>query len=381
MNRKGFTLIEILATITIIGILSTISIIGYTRYVERTRQKAYDTMVISTLNAMENYAMDHPGVKEVTLEELMDGQYIERASDPRDKKEVCRGKVVLHENTDPTLVVDDDALTKNEYNVSLCCIGYNYTYEVDGKEHHKDKVCKVDPFDINSIPKIPVLWVYPIETYKNQLTNWMITEGNGKGKMDIIAVSMDSFNANPESYLGTPGNWKYQVIVFGFSDCNSAKDLNSRSVELVEKFIKEDNSVLFGHDTLIDVNNASCGNHSNFNSLAKYVNIELHPVTNSARYTTIKIVRDGIFTRNPWNLGDVGKVLTNESSHTSNQIAHGDIWLTFNTASDPKESIYLSTYRNNAFIQTGHNGGKASDAEKKILANVIFYLIAKQYLD
>ena len=44
MNNKGFTLVEILATIAILGILSGIVIGGVQKYIEKSRQQAYDTM-------------------------------------------------------------------------------------------------------------------------------------------------------------------------------------------------------------------------------------------------------------------------------------------------------------------------------------------------
>ena len=389
MNHKGFSLIEILATISIIGILTGVAIVGYTRYVDSSRKKAYEIMVESARVAMENYTMDNPTVTEATFEELVDAGYLSNPVDPGNKDSYCKGKVVLNENTDPTLNKPANALDKNDYKVSICCNRYLYTYEINGIDRHRDRFCKAEQYDVEDIETIKVLGVYPKASFSTQLSSWMNTVDSatgqkiGKGIIDVQMVLIDNFNANPSSYLGTPGNWKVDVVVFGFSDCYSAKDLNDTSTAALEQYILDDQSVIFGHDTLIDTKSSSCGNHSHFNSLAKYVNIELYDADKGhTNHNKVKIVREGIFTTYPWRIGDLGTVLTIPTSHVSAQIAHGDVWMVFDgMADDPTRSIYLSTYGNNAFIQTGHTGGSATLDEKKIIANIIFYMFAKQYTD
>ena len=53
MNRKGFTLVEILATITLLGILTVMGIVGYTRYVDYAKNKSYKFMAKSIATAAE----------------------------------------------------------------------------------------------------------------------------------------------------------------------------------------------------------------------------------------------------------------------------------------------------------------------------------------
>ena len=71
-NQKGFTLVEILATVAIMGILTGLAITAYSRYIDYSRSKAYEYMVKSAQIAMENYLLNHPDVTEVTLEELLE---------------------------------------------------------------------------------------------------------------------------------------------------------------------------------------------------------------------------------------------------------------------------------------------------------------------
>ena len=58
MNKKGFTLIEILASLVIIGLISGIAIGGTTMYLDKTRQQAYDAMVKTLYAAAENYIIE-----------------------------------------------------------------------------------------------------------------------------------------------------------------------------------------------------------------------------------------------------------------------------------------------------------------------------------
>ncbi len=379
-NKKGFSLVEVLATIAILGILTGISIIGYTRYVDSSKRKSYAIMVSSAQTAMKNYSMDFPNAKEVTFQELVDGGYLSSPVDPGNKDTVCRGKVFI--NPDVTLApTSQAALQEDNYKVSICCSNnFNYTYESNGVDRSVDKYCKVDPYDISQIKNIKVLNVYPNASGANNLKNWMTAYG--KGLINVTPVYIDTFNANPATYIGTNGNWNYDEIVFGFWDCNSSKDLSATASALVDEFLNRGGAAIFGHDT-ITAN--GCGSHVNFNKLAKHVNLTLHSGVSYQSSTQVKIHREGVFTKYPYQIGNIGTVLTIPKSHVYGQEANGDVWITFTGGaidSDlPANKIYLSTYGNNAFIQTGHSNGEAKEAEQKIIANIIFYMIAKQYVE
>ena len=374
INNKGFTLVEILAVVAILGILSGLAIMAYQRYVEVTKQKAYNIMIKSAQNAMDEYLMDHPGATSVTFEELYEGDYLERPTDPSEKKEMCRGRVLVR----PAEDLEEDALESNEYKINICCANYNYTYKDNGEQVSKDQYCKLDPYDYTKIDSINVLNVYPKNSagkVGNHLKSWM--DAYGKGIIHVTPVFLTDFNNNPEEYLGTSGNWKYDEVVFGFLDCNGNMDLSTKSAALMDRYLAEGRPAIFGHDTIT----AGCGNHKNFISLAKYLNME---VTKNLDYTQKKyltIQRKGVFTEYPYPIGDVGTKLEIRYSHVYGQIAHGDIWITFDGIDNPAKSIYLSTYGNNAFIQTGHTNGSATEHEQQILANIIFYMVAKQYIE
>ena len=376
MNNKGFTLVEILAVVAILGILSGLAIMAYQRYVDVTKKKAYSVMLESTQSAMDEYLMDHPGATSVTFEELYEGDYLERPTDPSDKSEMCRGKVIIRPAEDQ----EEGALDINEYKVIMCCSNYLYTFKDNGEQASKDQYCKLDPYDYKQITSINVLNVYPNQSYANYFKNWM--DAYGKGIIHVTPVFITDFNNNPSAYLGTSGNWKYDEIVFGFSDCNASRDLSAAAARLVDKYLAEGNAAVFGHDTLTA---NGCSSHVNFNTLAKYVNMELRSKVSYKSSNKVVIQKKGVFTEYPYEIGDIGTELTIPTSHVYGQVANGDVWITFSGASMasdlPANKIYLSTWGNNAFIQTGHSSGKATADEQKILANIIFYMVAKQYIE
>ena len=61
MKSKGFTMVELLATITILGIISLLAIGGYMRYQYQAQEKALEVLLSSAASAAEEFVMDNPG--------------------------------------------------------------------------------------------------------------------------------------------------------------------------------------------------------------------------------------------------------------------------------------------------------------------------------
>lgn len=377
MNNKGFSLVELLATMVILGIILMAGIAQYRKYIKKAMDESYELMAINLESASENYFMDHPLAESVTIEELVEENYIEPIEDPSKKADdgdTCQGKI---RRTQQPEGISDDAVALDELAVSICCKDYSYTYKYPSEQKSQDKYCKAYPYDIHEIKGINVLNVYPRRNGLdgNQLEGWMNTYG--KGLIHVTQVYIEDFDAAPDRYLGSSNHWNYDEIVFGFLDCNGYQDLSPAAEELVDQYLSEGGAAIFGHDTLTV---KGCGSHTNFNKLAKYVNMELTKNAYTAS-TKVKISRKGIFTEYPWKIGDVGTNLTIPTSHVYGQVAHGDVWITFDINDTEANKIYLSTWGNNAFIQTGHSNGAATEDEQKIIANIIFYTFAKQYVE
>ena len=376
LNNKGFSLVEILGVMVILAIILTVAIGEYTKYLTNTTEKAYDILAANVETATEEYLMDHPTATKVTFDQLIEGGYIESIEDPGKDDENCEGKVFIKDS----MLTEDNSLQEKRYTVSIGFYKYDYSYEKPGKIKTQDKYCKAHPYDITKITNIKVLNVYPYhkstKIYGNHLKDWMNTYG--KGIISVTPVYIEEFNKDPKKYLGEKGNWNYDEVVFGFVDCNGSQDLTAEAANLVDEYLSSGGAAIFGHDTLTK---AGCGSHTNFNSLADHINMELKGIHTYPSGTSVEIVREGVFTEYPYKIGNIGSKLTIPKSHVYGQVAHGDVWITFDVTGDYVESdkIYLSTYGNNAFIQTGHSNGKATDDEQKIIANIIFYMVAKQY--
>jgi prepilin-type N-terminal cleavage/methylation domain-containing protein len=373
LNNKGFSLVELLGVMVVLGVVLTMAIGQYRKYIYQTIQESYDLMAQDLETASENYFIDHPLDTSVTIEELVEQEYIEPVNDPSreaDDDDTCQGKI----RKKTTEATEDGALDLDNLSVSICCKDYNYTYKYPDNEKSQDKYCKAYPYDLKKINNIRVLNVYPNPTYANYVDNWMKTYG--KGIINVTPVYIDEFNKTPGVYLGKKGNWNYDEIVFGFCDANNNKDLSPEASALVDEFLGNGGAAVFGHDTL------TVG-RPNFQKLADYLNITFDNNTDWQKYsgTKVTIKRAGVFTEYPYKIGDLGSELTIPLSHVYRQVAHGDVWLTFSGISDPTRSIYLSTWGNNALIQTGHSSGQATADEQKIIANIIFYMVAKQYVE
>lgn len=235
--------------------------------------------------------------------------------------------------------------------------------------------------DYTSVKEIKVLQIYPIENAKGQLKTWMETNGYGKGIIKVDSVYIDDFNNNPNAYLSkTNGKWNYDVLFLGTWDSNNSKDLSAASKSLTESYINDGGGCIFGHDTIRWDTYNTAGALPNFTLLAKYVNITQNSYWaegKSNASTSVKIIKKGLFTTYPWNIGEIGTVLKIPAAHSVGQSGNGDIWLEFvNQTAIPegdKGNFYLTTYNNCAMIQTGHSNGAATEDEQKIIANLIFY--------
>ncbi|MBE0069875.1 Ig domain-containing protein [Thermoanaerobacterium thermosaccharolyticum] len=246
-------------------------------------------------------------------------------------------------------------------------------------------------------------------------------KGYGKGLISVDAVSITDFNNNPTAYLkNSNGSWKYDVIYFGAWDNNNGFDLSASAENMVETFIQNGRGILLGHDTIahgVSLPYNATPFEQNFQKLAQYLNIQEVPsqyngmappqLPNTYQTwgsTKVTISKKGLLTNYPWQIGDVGTILSVPYTHTGFEIANGDIWLRFadiepliayDINGSPyypnigwTDSIinawqqnpalnmnwYLTTWNNTAMIETGHSNGDATPDEQKILANTLFYL-------
>ena len=130
LNKKGFSLVELLAAIAILAILMTVATQVFNSYKKKTRQQAYDTMAKSATAAATNYLMENAKAKYITFETLKERQYVDTLQDPRYKDKECTGIVINKVMPGETQKQLDILFQK----VKLCCKNYKYQYDYTGDE-------------------------------------------------------------------------------------------------------------------------------------------------------------------------------------------------------------------------------------------------------
>jgi len=235
-------------------------------------------------------------------------------------------------------------------------------------------------------------------------TTWFPLKENTKTpnqKVTIKSIKITEFNNNYIKYLEQneeTGKWEYDVIVFGFADCNGKTDgdLSIVAAKKLEEEILKGLPVVFGHDTL--VTSTYCGTHTEFNKLAKYVGTKVtnkESVSNTNQIEINQSLKNGLLLSKPYNLNlntSYLKVAETHSSEGLRLLEEGDenyenadyaiTWLSYkNSVSQP--TPYLFTYSNGiintAYVSTGHSNGKSTEDESKILVNLLFYMYARSY--
>lgn len=86
MNKKAFTLIELLATIVILSIILSIVVINVSDYINDAKEKSYDTLIKSIKTSTELYIADYsnefpelevPGSTfDIQINDLVDNEYL-----------------------------------------------------------------------------------------------------------------------------------------------------------------------------------------------------------------------------------------------------------------------------------------------------------------
>ena len=83
LNKKGFSLVEILVAILILGILSGLAVVSVSSMLQTAKEDYYDTIEKTIILAAQNYYGDHRGSlprdvgqkRRVTIETLIEYNY------------------------------------------------------------------------------------------------------------------------------------------------------------------------------------------------------------------------------------------------------------------------------------------------------------------
>ena len=121
MNNKGFTLLELLATIAIIGILTTIAVFSITKYINKGKEETYANHEKTLKRAAQNYMadnLDHIGI--INASELHTKGYLEDLKDPKSKNSCLNDSFVSFETSQEA----NSFNTSYTYTICLKCDTY-----------------------------------------------------------------------------------------------------------------------------------------------------------------------------------------------------------------------------------------------------------------
>lgn len=109
MNKKGFTLVEVLAVIVILSIIALIVFPEINKIMKNSKEKAYNTQIQSLEEAAQKFALKNtiyypaPGARTcLTLSQLKSAGEIETddITDPRDSTQKINGVIVITYSTE-----------------------------------------------------------------------------------------------------------------------------------------------------------------------------------------------------------------------------------------------------------------------------------------
>lgn len=125
MNKKGFTMVELLAVIVILGVLGTIGVVATNKYLVQSREKSYkimsQTLYEATMNCMIQGKCATPTktmAVTYTSGKLVELGYIDSMKNPRSSGKDCDGKVTVLTSSENNI-----DYKKYTYTVSLKCEG------------------------------------------------------------------------------------------------------------------------------------------------------------------------------------------------------------------------------------------------------------------
>ena len=107
MNKKGFTLIELIAILTIIALVATITFGVVTKRIADSKQSLYDNLIKDLEKAGEKYMMEHNDVDKyhlntlcLSISDLQNNNYIEKGviKNPKTKQELTGYVKVTYNN-------------------------------------------------------------------------------------------------------------------------------------------------------------------------------------------------------------------------------------------------------------------------------------------
>lgn len=216
-NKKGFTLIEVLAVIIILAVIAGLIIPNIKRYRDRGNKEYYDKLKDNVILAAKDYFSNHP-------EELPRGQMGEEKDVEGNTHSVLIYNMILDANK----LVDGNYLTNqvadengnncitNKSNIIVRNNGKNsYSYglcDICSSKIENDKDCNVA--NLNEMLYCEVEDVIKVDEKKKEI----ILRHNGDGVMSPLEdnntssnILIEIENGKPHYYVTSSGNYTFEV--------------------------------------------------------------------------------------------------------------------------------------------------------------------------
>ncbi len=116
MNKKGFSLVELLAVIVILGIIASIAIVSYNALINQTETKSYKNYESSMKSSATMYILDNGYKDKITLAELINSDKIDEFNNPNSDDKCLDSYVSVIKNNNDSFDLS--------YKVCLICPEY-----------------------------------------------------------------------------------------------------------------------------------------------------------------------------------------------------------------------------------------------------------------
>lgn len=131
-KNKGFTMVELLATVVILGILAGIGVPLVYRYLNKTRTNSYNHMLTGAYDAANNVVLEKNlscgndnNACYFRLSDLVENEYLENLDDPSKHGSKCDG--VIRVSLPSSYSLNQNALKSYDYTCYLKCNNYSTT--------------------------------------------------------------------------------------------------------------------------------------------------------------------------------------------------------------------------------------------------------------
>jgi len=147
LNKRGFTLVELLATIVILGIISVIAVVSVDKMLDHSNETTCDNLLLTITNAAKDYASDKRFL--YTEDEIKNGDIISV------KELTVQG--YLSQNMDNPFT--NKSISDTEKDNIKVNIKFNSDYTVKGVQikNYLDKIiqCHIDDDKTNGVVLFP----------------------------------------------------------------------------------------------------------------------------------------------------------------------------------------------------------------------------------